>query len=254
MTTDPAFAAVFLHGWLMSTSMWDEQAAALASIGVRSLAVKQPGHGSPGAPAGFTMAAWAERLHGELDAGGVESALLVGHSMGGMLALEFYRRFPERVRALALVSTTDAAWDAERRAGFAQSSAAIATAWGPELAALVANVLISPAYLTAHPDWLPAWVETVRGYDRAGLVNLAAAISGRDDMTELTPRITVPTLVFHSPEDNAVPFAEGEAMAARIPGARLVAVPNCGHAPPLEQPAIVTDALTRFVQDLPAKP
>jgi pimeloyl-ACP methyl ester carboxylesterase len=115
---------------------------------------------------------------------------------------------------------------------------------------MVANVLISPGYLAAHPEWLPGWVKTVAGYDLSSFPNLGRAIAERDDMTSFTPTLNVPVVVFHGPDDSAVPFAEGQAMAARIPGARLVAVPGVGHAPPLERPELVCDVLARFVVDM----
>src|SRR5206468_3971329 len=73
----------------------------------RCHAVKQPGHGSPGLGKNATLADWADHLAGHLDEAGIERAVLVGHSMGGMLVQETFRRHPARVEKVVLVSTTD---------------------------------------------------------------------------------------------------------------------------------------------------
>jgi len=97
---------VFLHGALNDHSVWSNQSDALAARGYAVLALDLPGHGaaSPG-PALASVEAMAAWLLARLDSDGVERALLVGHSMGSLVALEAARRAPARFAGLALLGT-----------------------------------------------------------------------------------------------------------------------------------------------------
>lgn len=97
---------VFIHGALNDHSVWSTQRDALAARGHAVLALDLPGHGaaSPG-PALASVEAMAGWLLARLDAGGIERALLVGHSMGSLVALQAARRAPARFAGLALLGT-----------------------------------------------------------------------------------------------------------------------------------------------------
>jgi len=231
-------ALVFLHGWLMSTDLWAAQLAELCEDR-RCYAVAQPGHGGPPFDDPVTMTHWAEVLHDQLIGAGIERAVLIGHSMGGMLALEYTRRYPDTVIGLGLVSTTDTPGEPGVVPGIAQQLAG----WNAEVAVGWAEFLIGPRFLERNPDWISEFHDRVAGYDRAWLPRLMGAIQGRDDLTAFTPTITVPTVVIHARTDRAVPFSLGEALAGRIPGAELVAIDNGGHAAPMETPGPVIEAI-----------
>ena len=97
---------VFIHGALNDHSIWTAQERALSEAGYKVLALDLPGHGdsSPG-PALASVEAMADWLLARLDAAGVDKALLAGHSMGSLIALETADRAPARVAGLALLGT-----------------------------------------------------------------------------------------------------------------------------------------------------
>jgi pimeloyl-ACP methyl ester carboxylesterase len=231
-------AVVFLHGWLMGTDLWAAQMAELCGDW-RCYAVAQPGHGAPRFDEPVTMTHWAEVLRNELASAGIKHAVLVGHSMGGMLALEFARSYPETVIGVGLVGTTDTPGQPEVVPIVGQQLAA----WNDEIADGWAKLLIGGAFLTDNPEWIEQFHDQVAGYDREWLPELMGAIQGRDDLTGFTPTIAVPTVVIHSRTDGAVPFALGEALANRIPGSELFTINEGGHAAPMETPDPVTVAL-----------
>jgi polyhydroxybutyrate depolymerase len=233
---------VFLHGWLMSPFMWSEQLEALCEER-RCLAVAQPGHRVQGFDEPYTMTNWAERLHRQLRNSDLEPAVLVGHSMGGMLAMEYARQYPDAVLGLGLVGTTDTPGQPGVVPGIAQQLAG----WNDEIATGWASFLIGSSFLEAKPEWLPEFQDHVARSDREWLPNLMEAIQRRDDLTGFTPSIAVPTTVIHCRSDGAVPFAQGEALAGRIPGAELAAIEDCGHAAPMEQPEATTEALAKLL-------
>ncbi|HZC51572.1 MAG TPA: alpha/beta fold hydrolase, partial [Mycobacterium sp.] len=104
-TSDGRVDVVFLHGWLMGPYMWEAQTAALRRV-ARCHALAQPGHGGAPLNPEASMADWAEWLIDHIDARGIDRAVFVGHAMGGLLVQELWRRHPDRVSGLALVSIT----------------------------------------------------------------------------------------------------------------------------------------------------
>src|SRR5579884_1811315 len=241
---------VLLHGWLMGPDLWSDQVARLEES-ARCLAVRQPAHGSPAPPEGFTMQAWADRLLKELDDAGLGRVVLVGHSMGGMLAQEVWRRHPERVRALVLVGIGDEAWPPEVAEQFVGLADMVATSWGPDLARICAELLVGPKFLADHPDYIATFQRRVgEEYDLPGMRSLGRAIAAHDDYRASSATVTVPALLIHGTDDGAVPVDASQSAASRIPGARLVEVADAGHAVPMEQPGAVSSALVDFIRSL----
>ena len=177
---------------------------------------------------------------------------MAGHSMGGRVALEVYRRAPERVLKLALLCTdyrapadakakrTEAAerdeWLKLARAG---GMRAFAKHWLPQI---VAPERLNDAALM---DAIVAMfarqpVEVLAAQTRAGLT--------RPDYTHLLPHIVCPTLVCAGRLDTFRPLSAHEEMAAQIPGSTLVAVENSAHMLAMEQPESVTAAMRNWLQ------
>ncbi|HZZ11995.1 MAG TPA: alpha/beta hydrolase [Paraburkholderia sp.] len=97
--------AVFIHGAEHDHSVWALQTRYFAHHGFSVLAVDLPGHCRSAGPARTTIAAMADWLAALLDAAGVQSAFVAGHSMGSLIALDFAGRYPARVTRLALLAT-----------------------------------------------------------------------------------------------------------------------------------------------------
>ena len=241
-------AVVFLHGWLMSPQIWAHSIAALSGK-TRCIALWQPGHGKSSAPDyEFTMDEWSDLLVDTLDSLNINKAVLVGHSMGGMLSLETTFKYPERVKGLVLVDTQDEAWDKPRNDQWLQTVDTIAAAWGPETAPQVANLLMSQQFLDNNPAWTGAWTNEVTKYDLRGQSNLGRAIAHRQDYSLRTSEINVPVLIVHGTADQAITIDVARAMTERIPGAQFEEIPGTGHCPPLEAPEVFTKKLVAFLR------
>jgi pimeloyl-ACP methyl ester carboxylesterase len=173
---------------------------------------------------------------------------LAGHSMGGRVALEMFRRAPQRIRALALLDTgvqplaSGEAGAREAAGRFellgvakAQGMAAMAARW--------VQGMVWPPRLAE-----PGLVAGIIGmFARSSSEVFAAqidALLARPDASGLLEQIRCPTLVLCGAEDSWAPAARHREIAARIGAARLVLVPECGHMCTLERPDAVTAALS----------
>lgn len=219
-------------------TVWQEQIDALSNVAVCSC----PDYGSLD-----SLPAMAEAV---LQAA-PQRFSVAGHSMGGRIALEIYRRAPQRVTRIALFNTgylplAEGAPGAEetRKRG--------------ELVAL-ANTQGMRAMLKV---WLPPMIDSRRHNDTA-LVNAIAemmsrktpeifaaqvrALINRPDATAVLEQIRCPALLLTGREDGWSPSAQHAAMAAKIPGSQLVVVPNSGHMSTMERPAEVSAALRTWL-------
>ena len=166
---------------------------------------------------------------------------LGGLSMGGYVALEILRQAPERVVKLALLDTAARPDTPEQST---QRRALIARVEAGELEAVLHQ--IAPNLL--HPDHrMDQRLIELQVRWRALPEGRDAAIIGRIDSRPRLADIKVPTLVLVGDKDALTPPDRSEEMAAAIPDARLVVVPNCGHASTLEQPETVNAALAEWL-------
>jgi pimeloyl-ACP methyl ester carboxylesterase len=188
--------------------------------------------------AAYALDDMADDAAGLLDALEVESAYVVGASMGGMIAQLLAIRHPERVRSLVSIMSTTG----NRRVG--RPSPRIATLLLRRVPRdregyirdFVVNwkAIGSPRY--HDPEHLRALAERCyeRGIHPAGSARQLAAIVTAKDRTEQLKRLDVSTTVIHGDVDPLISPSGGRATAAAIPGARLVMVPGMGHDLPPE--------------------
>ncbi len=184
------------------------------------------------------------------DEAGAERFDLFGHSMGGRIALEIYRRAPERVRRLALASTgihpVGAAEPGKRGAlqqlGHKQGFEALVDAWLPPMVA-EANRSNQALYQPMRQMCLD------QGQDRFDAQ--VKALLGRPEVASLLPTIACPTLVTTGELDSWAPPHQHEEIAAAIPNSELVIVAGAGHMLPAEAPEAVNAAIAAWL-DRPA--
>jgi pimeloyl-ACP methyl ester carboxylesterase len=182
----------------------------------------------------YALEDMADDTAGLLDVLGLESAHILGASMGGMIAQTLAIRHPGRVRSLiSIMSTTGEPGIA------APTEAATAVLMSPPATnreeamerALAANVVIgSPGFRRNEQDIrdraAQAWD---RGVNAEGFLRQVGAVYASGDRTEALRSLDVPTLVVHGEDDPLIPLPAGLATAAAIPDADLWVVPGLGH-------------------------
>jgi pimeloyl-ACP methyl ester carboxylesterase len=241
---------VLLHGFPFNRTLWREQTDALASTH-RVVAPDLRGHGETEAtsePA--TMEEMARDVAALLDELKIERAVVGGLSMGGYVALAFYRLFPRRVRALLLADTRAQA-DTEEAKRAREETAGRALSEGMTA---IADAMLPK--LLAHTTHMkePERVERVREMILTTKpVGAAAALRGmalRRDQTSLLVNIFQPALIIVGSEDQITPPADAETMRREIRGSRLEVIEGAGHVSNIERPQEFNAALTKFLRDI----
>jgi 3-oxoadipate enol-lactonase len=237
--------AVVLSNSLGSTHrMWDAQLADLEQR-FRVVRYDTRGHGASPAPDGpYGIDDLADDLVALLDRLGIAKAHLVGLSLGGMTVMRVAIRNPERVQRLALLCTgaqlpPASAWTERAALVRAQGSASVAAA--------VVQRWFTPAYLEANPGVRSAYEQMIAATSAEGYAACCEAIAELD-LREQLSTITAPTLAIAGADDPATPPAKLEEIVARIPGARLLTVPQAAHLANAEQPATITPALIEHLE------
>jgi pimeloyl-ACP methyl ester carboxylesterase len=236
---------LLLHGAMSESWEWHRQLDALSDRW-HVVAWDAPGCGeSDDPPAGWSLTDYARCVVGFCRSLGLVAPLLGGLSFGGGLALAVYREAPALPRSLTLLSAY-AGW----RGSLPADEVAARLAGCLELAAHPVPPAREDglAFTGPHPapevlDELLAIAQRVRP---AVLADMGQAFA-EADLREVLPAVAVPTLVMVGLEDRRCRPAVGEAIAAAVPQARLIAVPGVGHALHQEAPAAVNEAMRAFL-------
>jgi pimeloyl-ACP methyl ester carboxylesterase len=242
---------LLIHGFPLSSAMWLPQLEELTEM-VRIIAPDLRGHGASDAtPPPYDMETYADDCINLLDSLGITDPIVIGGlSMGGYIAFEIYRRYPERVLGLVLAATRAGDDSAEGRQGREQAAAGVRANGVQPLVDGMIPKLMAPATL-ANDAELVAFIREVMSSNSAeGVEGALYAMRDRSDSTALLPLIDVPTLVIHGAEDQLMPPDGAKAMAEAIPGARFVLLPDAGHLPNLEQSEAFNNALADFLLSL----
>jgi pimeloyl-ACP methyl ester carboxylesterase len=247
---DSGPAVVMLHGWAASAYSFRHALPALAAAGCRAIAIDLPGHGlsdKPLDPAWYTRDAMTLAVESILEAVEVGGATVVGHSMGGALALELAITQSPRVRRVALINPVGLAPVAFVR--LARTSALRVVAHGPVPRRLV-KWLLRRAYsdpsLFTDQDVDEYWAPSqFAGFGEA-MVNCLHAFSWDPVSQERLGTIRCPVLLVLATRDHLIHHAERGARA--IDDVVVTRVPG-GHAVNEESPLAVNSALITFARE-----
>ena len=243
---DPAKPAViFLHGAGFDRTTWRLQTRWFAHHGRSVLAIDFPGHGwSDGEPLASIadMADWTARL---IDAAGLKQAALVGHSMGALVALETAARYGAKVRALGLCGVASEMPVHPEMLESAKANTLkvqeLMTFWG------IGNALHKGG-MTSPGLWLRREALAVLSGNRPDVIHTdLAACNVYKDALKRAPDVKCPPVLVLGDGDLMTPPAKGKALAAAIPNAKAVIVPNSGHFMMVERPDETLEALKGYV-------
>lgn len=226
--------------------VWDATVPLLPR-GWRVIRYDKRGHGLSGVtPAPYTMDTHVADLAGVLDTLGVSAAVVVGLSIGGLIAQGLSASRPDLVRALALLDTAHRIGTAETWNGRIE---AIRNGGIEAVADAVMERWFSAAFRSQRPDEVAGWRNMLVRTTADGYLGSCTAIRDVDYEREARG-ITVPTLLLCGSADLSTPPEVVRATADVIPGARFEIIDGPGHLPPVEAPARTAELLAGFVSAL----
>jgi 3-oxoadipate enol-lactonase len=245
-------AIVLIHGFPFTHAIWESQANALA----QTFCVLSPdlrGAGKSSAPEGpYLMERLAADIATLLDAVGIERAAVIGHSMGGYVALAFTRMFTERVTQLGLIASRLRADTPEEVAARRELAARVDREGSiePVVEAYLPRLLARQTF-----DGRPEIVERAYAIARQNTaVGAAASLRGmalRAPSDDIAEDLAVPMLMVAGARDQTLPAAEARADAERFARGQVVFCNASGHLPMLEEASCVDTALQAWLSESP---
>ena len=235
---------VFIHGAANDHSVWQLQSRHFANHGFNAIAVDLPGHGKSEGGACASVGDYAAWIAEFLSAAGAHSAILAGHSMGSLIAIECALRSPAIVAGLALLGVALPMPVAEPLLDAARSRPADAfdmlNLWGHGPAAKLGRSPIPGVSLVGN-------YRRLLEQSRAGVLlsDLTACNNYRPTVSDLQG-ISCPRLIAIGMRDQMTPPKAAEAAAAQMPGTRMACVENVGHASMQEAPEEILQLLRDF--------
>ncbi|GAA3769204.1 alpha/beta fold hydrolase [Streptomyces coacervatus] len=229
---------VFIHGWTANRHRWDHQMAHFAKTR-RVIRLDLRGHGESSGAGVRTIAELAADVLALLDHLEVERAVLVGHSMGGMIAQTITLDHPGRVERLVLV-------DSIARMTYSRGRGLLMAASTHVPYKLFVATNIQRAFAPGYPrEEVRKYIKSSADTPREVVMTLYGAMRAFD-VLDRVGEIHVPTLMIHGYHDIQLPLQQMLRMAKAYPDAE-VRIIDAGHELPVEKPAELTTALDRFV-------
>jgi pimeloyl-ACP methyl ester carboxylesterase len=251
---------VLIHGMINSSRHWEEVALRLAGSH-RVVAPDLIGHGDAATPRGdYSLGAHASTIRDLLTTIGVERATIVGHSLGGGVAMQFFYQFPQRTERLVLISSGGLGQEVSpllRGAALPGAATALRLAANPRL---VATLERAGGRLRARGSSSGVYLEAVaralrplqdRGSRRAFLQTLRAVIDVHGQHVSARDRLyllgEMQTMIVWGERDRTIPAAHGVAAAEAIPRCRHETLSRAAHFPHLEDPEGLAGVLADFL-------
>lgn len=240
-------AVVLIHGFPLDHTIWDAVTPHFATH-ARILRPDLRGLGaSSTTPGPYLMETLAADIASLLDAQSIERAAIVGHSLGGFVALAFFRMFRERVTGLGLVASRAAAETPELAAGREELAQAAERDGIAPIVERYLPRLFGPAAYAGDPALVARTKSLIERTDPRGAAALLRGMAMRVDSRDLLEEIDVPFVFVAGGADQLGNLEEAKVTARTVAGGAFESLDGCGHLPMLEAPRRFCAALDPFV-------
>jgi pimeloyl-ACP methyl ester carboxylesterase len=241
---------IFIHAFPLSQAMWTGQIPAMTPI-CRAITMDLRGFGASDVPPGpYWMAMMASDVRGLMHRLGIARAVLVGLSMGGYVAMSFYRNFPDAVCGLVLADTRAAADNQQGRERRLMSAEKAERDGTESVVEDMVQLLLSQEAIDTRPD-LVSRVRSIALQNRPeGIASAQRGMATRPDSTEMMARVDCPALVIVGSDDRLSTPEETRGWQERTPNSLLAIIPGAGHLSNIEQPDTFNRAVADFVSTL----
>lgn len=238
---------VLLHGFGEDSNIWQHQYAELQKHHYLIMP-DIPGSGlSPALPGSPSIDDFAAVINAILTAEQINYCTVLGHSMGGYIALAMAEKYPSLLKALGLLhSSAYADTDAKKEAR-KKSIEFIQTNGAPAFLKTAIPGLFSEAFTKEHPAVIEALVKKGDNFTPAALVQYYKAMIARPDRTTILRQFAGPVLLLAGKHDTAVPFEQSRQQASLAAETHVCFLRNSAHMGMLEETILFNTALTDFL-------
>nr|WP_293297049.1 alpha/beta hydrolase [Allomuricauda sp.] len=239
---------LFIHGFPMSKSIWKSQIVMLQKS-FNCYAIDLPGYGDNDAKNDFehSIDSYADYVHDFMSENGIEKANIVGMSMGGSIALNLTRRYPERVQSLTIIHTSAIPDTEEEKLNRDETIKNIKNGGLSNFIENFADRLLSPS---ASPEIRSQYISDMNEASQDIVIAGYKAIRNRPDEFKALKSIKVPVLVVAGNDDVGSSPKEMKEIAKEIDNSTFKVIEDCGHIAPLEKPKELNKILIEWFQNI----
>lgn len=238
---------MFIHGFPFSKEMWKPQAEDLKK-NYYVITYDVRGHGASDVGDGqYSIEFFVDDLIGLLEHLKITSAVLVGLSMGGYIAIRAAERHPERIRALVLCDTRSEADSNEGKIRRANQIKVIKSEGMKNFAETFLSTVFYEKTFQMNPQTIELVRKMIENTSTTAVAGTLLALAARTDTTSSLYNIKVPTLIFVGKHDSLTPPSAAHSMKEKIPNAELHVIPGAGHLSNLENPEEFNSHLLKFL-------
>jgi 3-oxoadipate enol-lactonase len=243
---------IFVHGFLWSGRMFDDQVAALKDR-YRCITVDLRGQGqSEVTQSGYDIDTLSEDVAALIEVLECAPCHFLGLSMGGFIGLRLAIRRPDLLKSLMLLETS-ADPEPKENIGQYRLLSLVARWFGLGIVAgRVMPIMFGEKFLNdpVRKNQKEEWRKRMIANHRIGITRAFKGVITRTGVYDQIDKISVPTLIIVGAQDTATPLEKAERMHARIQGSNLVVIPGAGHTSTVEEPEAINLALEKFLSDL----
>ncbi|MFC5409702.1 alpha/beta fold hydrolase [Larkinella bovis] len=232
---------VLLHGHGVNASIWDALQASLSG----DYSVVKPDFSAQ--THHETIEAYAEDLFSQLRAAEVQACVLVGHSMGGYIALAFAEQHPDLVRGLVLLNSTAFADTDEKKQARQKTVESLQEKGTAPFIEQTVPKMFGERFGQNRADEVQKYVSQFSTLPTEALIAGVKSIAARPDRVAVLQKATFPVLLIAGQQDQLVPFDKSQELFDQVPQAETVVLKNAGHLGVIESPEEVTKAIQDFI-------
>lgn len=242
---------VLIHGYLESLDVWEDFQKNL-SHHLRVVSLDLPGHGiSEVKGEVHSMEFMADTVHAALETLGVGKTVITGHSMGGYVALEYLRKYPESVSGIALFHSGPNADSEEKRADREREISLILGGKKELIARMFPQVGFAPGNRKRLAGKIEELADQITLTEDEGIIAALRGMAERRDSNEVLRLSKVPQLVIFGRHDEYISPGTAEAAAKEHPQAHVAWLENSGHMGFVEEPDKSLEIMLDFLKTLP---
>lgn len=239
---------LLLHGYLETLYVWEDFIHPLLQK-LRIISFDLPGHGLSGSDKECnSMEFCADIAEAVLAVCNVKSAFIAGHSMGGYVAIEAVKRYPEKFKGLILFHSGPSADSQEKKADRDREIALILKAKLQMIVKMGIPKMFAPENLRMMDEKIEEIIEISETHDPEGIVACLNGLKIREDNLEFLQNYSNPILLFFGKNDCHIPMEKANLLISLLPNAQYLILEHSGHNGFLEEPLVVQNRLIEFLE------